>query len=241
MIDVISKKCSHNNCYTLASFNYEDSSIPIFCTTHKKENMINVKDKNKLCKTPLCDTLATVKKYDGYCFYCYLNLFPDSPIIRNFKTKEKTISEFILDSFKEKSIIIDKPIYDGCSKKRPDIFLDLGYQVIIIEIDENQHISYETICENKRLMQLSQDINHRPLILIRFNPDNYINENNDNIESCWKLNKKGLCVLNNDKIEEWNKRLRILKDTINYWVNQQSKKTIEIIYLFYNCYKNLNN
>ena len=69
----------------------------------------------------------------------------------------------------------DKKIQDGCSTRRPDLFLDLGYQIIIIEIDENQHIDYDCSCENKRIMELSQDVGHRPIVFIRFNPDDYKN------------------------------------------------------------------
>lgn len=50
--------------------------------------MINVK--NKRCQTPLCYTLIT-NKYDGYCLYCFIHLFPNKPITRNYKTKEKYI------------------------------------------------------------------------------------------------------------------------------------------------------
>ena len=64
-------------------------------------------------------------------------------------------------------------VVDGCSKKRPDSICDYGDQLIIIEIDENQYGSYDPGCENKRIMQLSQDVAHRPLVVIRFNPDRY--------------------------------------------------------------------
>ena len=48
----------------------------------------------------------------------------------------------------------------------------------IVEIDENQHIEYDCSCENKRIMELSQDVGHRPIIFIRFNPDDYLNYEN---------------------------------------------------------------
>ena len=38
--------------------------------------------------------------------------------------------------FSDYTWISDKKIYDGCYKRRPDLLLDLGYQVIIIEVDE---------------------------------------------------------------------------------------------------------
>jgi hypothetical protein len=98
--------------------------------------------------------------------------------------------------------------------KRPDLFLDLGYQIIIIETDENQHNYYNTTCENKRLMLISQDVNHRPIIFIRFNPNSYI-ENKVKIPSCWTITKKKSLILIKN-INEWNNRLDILKNEIKY-------------------------
>ena len=48
--------------------------------------------------------------------------------------------------------------------RRPDLELDLLYQIVII--DENQHIDYDCSCENKLIMELSQDIAHRPIYSI---------------------------------------------------------------------------
>ena len=70
----------------------------------------------------------------------------------------------------------DKTINDGCSKRRPDLLLDFGYQIVIIEIDENQHNNYDCSCENKRIMELSQDLGHRPIVFIRFNPDSNVSK-----------------------------------------------------------------
>jgi hypothetical protein len=130
--------------------------------------------------------------------------------------------------------ISDKTIIDGCSQKRPDLILDLGYQVINIEIDEYQHRNYEEICENKRLMMISQDIQHRNLVLIRFNPDGY-EKNGIKKLSCWNKNKDGLCTLKKTYIKEWNERLKELEKTINYWTNpiNISEKMIDVVYMYY--------
>lgn len=79
-----------------------------------------------------------------------------------------------MENFPDFTWITDKTIQDGCSLRRPDLFLDLGYQVVIVEIDENQHDGYDCSCENKRIMQLSLDVDHRPIVFIRFNPDDYL-------------------------------------------------------------------
>ena len=129
----------------------------------------------------------------------------------------------------------DKQVKDGCSSKRPGLLLDLGYQIVIVEVDENQHNKYDCSCENKRLMELSQDLGHRPIIFIRFNPDDYVNINNERVRSCWSITKKtGIVKIEYKK--EWNNRLECLRDQINYWTQSENKtdKTLEVIQLFYN-------
>ena len=233
MVDVVHKKCIGIDCPDpkAPSYNYANNKIPQYCIHCKKDNMINVKHPS--CKTPLCDITVT-KKYEGYCFRCFAEEFPDKPISRNYKTKEREIIQFVKKEFPDYSWRYDKIIQDSCSKKRPDIFLDLGYQIIIIEIDENQHkkSNYETSCEHKRIMKLSQDVGERSIIFLRFNPDNYI-KNKIKITSCWGFDKNRVLIIKNK--EEWLKRLDVLKNEINYWCNQDNKssKTIEIKYLFF--------
>jgi hypothetical protein len=191
--------------------------------------MINIFSKK--CKSDWCLTSAS-RKCEGYCLFCFIHLFPDKQISHNYKTKEKEVANFIKKSFPDLTFISDRRIEDGCSKRRPDLLLDLGYQIIIIEIDENQHTDYDCSCENKRMMILSQDVGHRPIIFIRFNPDNYYN-NNEHIRSCWKLTKNGLCVINDSKKTEWNQRLNRLYDEVNYWLINKTDKMVEVIHLFY--------
>ena len=214
---------------TIATFGFSTDKIRNYCTKCKKEGMINLKDSK--CKSEWCNTLSN-KKYEGYCCYCFMHLFPDKQVSRNYKTKEKYVVDYIKEQFKDIDIIADKQIQGGCSRRRPDILIDLGHQIIIVEIDENQHINYDCSCENKRIMELSQDVGHRPIIFIRFNPDDY-KTNLKNITSCWGLNKNGICTIKKCKQEEWNERLIILKEQINYWLINKTSKLLEIIQLFY--------
>lgn len=83
-------------------------------------------------------------------------------------------------------------------------------------------------------MELSQDLGHRPIVFIRFNPDDYI-ENEKTITSCWAADKKGTCVVKKTKKNDWAQRLNVLEQHINYWLNPENttNKTIETIQLFY--------
>jgi hypothetical protein len=83
-------------------------------------------------------------------------------------------------------------------------------------------------------MELSKDVGHRNIIFIRFNPDDYKNNNNERIKSCWSINKtNGILVVSSKDKKHWNMRLESLKLQIEYWINNKTDKMIEIIQLFY--------
>lgn len=221
-------RCFNIYCMKNALYNVPNSIKPLYCRIHKEYNMINIFA--TFCKTPFCDTQIT-DKFKGYCSYCFMNVYPEDPYSINYKIKQKSVFDFLKNTFPTLPFIFDKKIRNGISYRKPDVFLDLNHQIIIIEIDEYQHIRYDLSCENKRLMEISLDTNHRPIIFIRFNPDEY-SFNNTKIPSCWKINKNGSCSLFNSN--DWKKRLFILKNEILYWLNNISLKTILIKYLFFN-------
>ena len=228
MVDIKHKKCK---CGKRPSYNEPTEIIATCCLNCKTDTMIDVI--NKKCKNNWCSTIIR-GKYDGYCLYCYMNMFPDKPVARNYKTKEYSVVEYVKTTFSRFDWITDKKVQNGCSRRRPDLLLDLGYQIIIVEVDENQHIDYDCSCENKRIMELSQDLGHRPIVFIRFNPDDYMCQSK-NITSCWGLNTKGICGIKKSKKKEWDERLKVLEEQIKYWTDASNKtaKTIEVIQLFY--------
>jgi hypothetical protein len=229
MVNVKGKTCLE--CKKQPVFNFDGEKTALYCSEHKKEGMVNVK--GKTCHSKWCSIIVG-KKYDGYCVFCYMNLFPDKPVSLNYKTKEYSVVEYIKNKFPTLNWTADKIINGGCSKRRPDLLLDLLYQIVIIEVDENQHTDYDCSCQNKRIMELSQDLGHRPIIFIRFNPDDY-EKDGITITSCWGQDKKGICVIKKSKKDEWTHRLNVLENHINYWINPENttNKTIETIQLFY--------
>ena len=231
MVNVVSQMCIHEGCKFRASFNIEGQTKALYCSQHKLDGMVDVI--HETCKSEWCSTYVR-EKYDGYCLFCYMHLFPEKPVSRNYKTKEYAVVEYVNTKFPNYDWIKDKIVNGGCSKRRPDLLLDLGYQVIIVEVDENQHIDYGCSCETKRIMELSQDLGHRPIVFIRFNPDDY-EKDEKIISSCWGQDKKGICVVKKSKKEEWTQRLNVLEQHINYWITPENitNKTIETIQLFY--------
>jgi len=215
-------------------FNIKGCKSGLYCVVHKKGGMIDVV--SPICKSSWCDNYANKNwhKYERYCIPCYIYLFPDKPTTRNYKTKEKSVVDFILSQFNDMSWVTDKRVQEGCSQRRPDLLLELGSHVLIIEVDENQHTDYDCSCENKRLMEISRDIGHRSVIFIRFNPDGYTDSIGNKITTCWKPNKQnGILCVAKSKIDEWNNRLMLLKCQIEYWIETKPEKMVEIVQLFY--------
>jgi hypothetical protein len=189
---------------------------------------------DKLCKSEWCETYGN-RKYQGYCVACFVNN-PENhhkPAMRNYKTKEKDVVDRITQTFTNLSWVADKKVQNGCSRRRPDLLLDIGSHIIIVEVDENKHTNYDCSCENKRLIKLSQDLQHRPIVFIRYNPDDYTNQEGILVKTCWKLNKLGVMQITKTKQKEWEERIETLKQQIQYWIDNPTEKTIEIIELFY--------
>ena len=139
------------------------------------------------------------------------------------------MTDFIKEQFIDQVITFDKQT-GGCSKRRPDVYIDKYTHVVIIECAENQH--KETSCENKRTMELFQDFGNRPIVFIRFNPDSYTNEENKKVLSSFKMHKT-LDVPMIREQKEWLSRLNVLKETISYWLKEIPEKEVTNEYLFY--------
>ena len=130
MIDVTKKTCKYNECNIRPNFAYHGNK-PLYCATHRLNGMINVY--SKTCKTVGCDIEVTKQTYQGYCLHCFMHLFPNEKIARNYKVKENEVLNFVAEKFSSCTIVRDKRIEDGCSARRPDLQIDLGFQVIIVE------------------------------------------------------------------------------------------------------------
>jgi len=211
-----------------------NSIIKPRCIHDRDKKYCKICGGSKLCKSTFCETCKN-PKYNGYCARCYIHLFPDVPISRNYKTKEYAVLEFIRNNYPEHNWINDKVIDGGCSKKRPDIFLELLTHSIIIEIDEHQHREYDN-CELKRINLLFEDLGDRHIVFIRFNPDDYLDKDNNKITSCWGIDKNGLTCVKKSKINEWEYRLNTLKNMVDDVIcidNIDTTNPITYINLFY--------
>jgi hypothetical protein len=233
MVDVVNlnKICKFNNCVTRASFNFDNEKNGIYCNLHKLEGMKSVTHEHQECLSELCMIRATTK-YKGYCVRCYMHLFPDEKISRNYKIKEKYVTDYLQEIFPDLKFIFDK-MTEGCSKRRPDVYIDLLTHIIIVECDENQHKKYDTTCEEMRINELYEDFACRPIVFIRFNPDDYIDKHGNDIKSCFTLCKTtNIQIITRKKKTEWKLRLDALKKKIIHHVNNIPEHSVWE-YLYY--------
>ena len=203
MVNMRNNRCA---CGTIACFNYEGRPA-IYCSICKENEMINVKDK----KCVLCGLFVSSKKYDWYCYGCYCFTHPDSKPARRHLTKERAVKLLMEEAFPNLNFTYNKSI-GGCSHRRPDWFIDCLTHCIVVECDENQHKSYEKICELARLYEILQDVAYRPLIVLRFNPDKYKNGDGETVKGCFP----GRTTKPNAQLRT---RFTILKKSIEYHIN----------------------
>jgi len=230
MVDVKNKRCEHEGCTSQPVFNTEGATRGRFCKTHALLGMVNVVSKR--CATPNCG-IYVKNKYDGYCLRCFIYLFPDEPVSRGYKTKERTVFEFLFSHFPDKTLIADKRVIDSCSQRRPDIYIDMATHVVMVECDENQHANYDCSCEHRRIAELWQDVGQRSLVFVRFNPDEYTKADESKVASCWGTDGKGMPRVKKCKTAEWEQRLQCLLESVSYWIANIPGRSIEVVELYY--------
>jgi hypothetical protein len=166
-------------------------------------------------------------KWNPYCFRCYCVLNPDAVIPRKYKLKEHHVIDKLKENFQEKfTMRFDKIVEGGCSRRRPDVAIDFGSHCLMIEIDENKHTNYS--CEEKRMVELYEDIGFRKIVFLRFNPDRY-KDGSVVYPSPFRYTRAGILHLEET---EFNRRMDQLMERIRaHRVEPADQITVE--YLFY--------
>ena len=183
MINVVGQRCKHDGCLARPSFGFVRGKAT-HCCDHQLPRMVDVA--NQRCTE--CKTTVTHQK-DKLCASCrqYLKMGASRKLIRI----ERRIIEMLLlhgtipNDHRTK---LNKSIGATCGGYRPDIYIDFGSFVMIIEIDEHQHrpryISrvvdgvvtstvvgpYTPECETVRMLTIVQ-AEQMPVYFIRYNPD----------------------------------------------------------------------
>jgi hypothetical protein len=130
--------------------------------------------------------------------------------------KEWAIVRYLRKAIDTKFEYNSSKMLQGCSKKRPDVYFELVDHVVIVEIDEHQHNTYEDSCECSRINEIVNGIGGKPVIIIRYNPDIVRN------------NGKQLNIKQGDRIDLL---VQIIKDEL---VKVYESFMVKVIQIFYN-------
>nr|QBK92003.1 MAG: endonuclease [Pithovirus LCPAC304] len=253
MINVVNKRCHCGKSQPFFNLKGEPAK---YCSACKTNEMVNVRAKKCFCgkRQPAynlkgkpaehcakckttemidvvhrrcisCGLYVSQKRYGWLCFVCFCWKFPESKPGRRHLTKERAVNTLMREAFPELPFSYNKSI-GGCSQRKPDWFIDCYTHCIVVECDENQHKAYEELCEYARLMELIVDIAHRPLVVLRFNPDKYKDAKGKTIPGCFP----GRTTKPNEQLRE---RFESLKSSINYHLNHVSTKMLTEEKFFY--------
>ena len=79
-------------------------------------------------------------------------------------------------------------------------------------------------------MEIFQDLGNRPIVFLRFNPDSYKDINGKLINGCFKKTDN---IENSLQKNEWNRRIEILKERIEFHLITIPNKEVIVEQLFY--------
>jgi hypothetical protein len=223
MKNVSNRQCEIFDCNTQPSFGLKLNKAT-HCQKHGES--LGMKDVvSKRCET--CESTTMNSKYKPNCAACHFYLNPDDPRIRNYKTKEQAFMSPLQNKYPE--MILDRVVVGGCSKRRPDGLLDCLTHSVIIEIDEDRHVGYESICDNKRTMELFVDLGNRPIVFVRLNPDAYTLDNK-RYSGVFCVSKGGTLTQNH---KEFDRRYACLLGTVESTIVTIPSKEVTTINLYY--------
>lgn len=174
-------------------------------------------------KKGVCDGNRNgVSKYDGHCVRCFIDKFENDPRAVNAKAylhaKEQTVRLFLEKTFPEYRWTFDRSHAVGVLV-RPDAKAVLGRtRLLIVEIDEHSHNTYDCAKEREREAILAKHAPKGAVIhLIRINPDAYDDPvTGERVPSCFRYSKvEGLVTVDPARQADWDARLAKLKAVID--------------------------
>lgn len=142
---------------------YGKGFVPRHCESHKSED-----DENLVERACVSCQLVMVLDKNNKCEYCDPVRFETNRL-----AKQNTLMEYLNrrglrgDST---DIVIDR---GQCGRERPDRTFDFGDKIVILECDEHQHRDRQCLCEQTRMVNISQSYGGMPVYFIRWNPDHY--------------------------------------------------------------------
>ena len=236
--NVVAKRCVHKGCKlhpTFGPIGTFGAKHALYCEKHADKSVHeNVAQKRCIGYNfrgdpddpHPCDngTLINGDKYDHRCVKCFCASFPNDPRAINakkwLKAREQTVVAVLTAAFPQYRWTLDRAFAVGVLV-RPDARVAVGDRVVLVEIDEDSHRSYE--CSKERARE-TEFYRHQSkgatLVMIRFNPDAYVDLGGAEHASCFKYNKaSGTVVVDPAQKTQWTARCDTLVDTVAYFLD----------------------
>ena len=156
-------KCEHIKCRNRPLYTNDNTNYPQRCEEHKTDDDVNIIE--SICTS--CNDMHYIRT-GNVCSGC-----TTMKIERHVKeSRIRTVLEANNIEFRH-----DEIVDHSCSKRRPDFVVDCGTHMIVLEVDEDQHRTYQCECEQSRMITIHNDIGMQT-IFIRYNPDTYTDNKN---------------------------------------------------------------
>ncbi|KAJ1615751.1 hypothetical protein T492DRAFT_1152664 [Pavlovales sp. CCMP2436] len=189
MVDVVNPRCIGEGCKNKPSgqraqpsFADKGAAKALYCKTCAKPGMVDVIN-------PRCANCLQT---------CANSSYGDGSLV-SFLAESADWSHLRMEH--------NETVKGGCGKERPDFCIDLLSHVVILECDEDKHARESVQCKQRRAWAISDSFNGRPVVFLRFNPDNKYDERGTKHPSCFGL-KHGVLVLTGTA--DWLARVKLV-------------------------------
>jgi hypothetical protein len=158
-------RCKHCSAFAV----YGDYLVALRCEDHKLPD-----DRNLVERPCISCGLPYILKSESKCENCNPETFK-----RVRLAKQNDLMNY-LDYKGLMGTSTDKMINRGeCGRERPDRTFEMSAFTLILECDENQHNDRNCLCEQTRMINITQSYGGLPVYFIRWNPDDYFPENSE--------------------------------------------------------------
>ena len=205
-------KCRIKDCKEIAT---HGTYKPIHCENHKTDNDVDLVER----KCTKCGSIDII--INGLCVnICGLTEI-HKELKKHQKIKEKRVVIVVTAGYRkptEYNVRVNRDC-GGVNSEEKEIGFDNKTHIVFLEVDENRHKSYCELGEINRMKNIYMNEGGIPIVFIRYNPDNFKDENNKTIK------------LSQAKKEE------ILIKWLKYYEKNGVKHNLSVNYLFYDGWK----
>ena len=180
-------------------------------------------------------------KYDGRCVRCFCQTVdPNDERVKNAKAymhaREQAVMKLLEEIFTDYHWTFDCAygtkfaVGKGKACVRPDARTVKRGRILIVEVDERSHISYDCGKEREREEIFRKAGGDRMrTVMLRFNPDEYTDvATGQYVPSCFHYNKKsGTHTVNPDQKKQWDLRIEALCARIRVFLDRKDPAYME--------------